>query len=133
MRTLLLLAASALPLYAKAPIRPPVRLTPELMVGAWKYTWGSSDGCEIRFCADGTYRVRYSPDTGWTGFGVWSCSGSTIRIDEYGLDPFTGERLVYSAGRFDLAFDVKDYPDMRGTANGKTAVRLHSPTRPLED
>jgi hypothetical protein len=59
-----------------APVPPPPRqLTPELLVGTWRYEYGDKRDGSITFHADGSYSARHEPDSTLAYCGTWSVDG----------------------------------------------------------
>lgn len=117
-----------------APVPPPVvPSTPEHMVGAWEYDWGSMAGGRIVLGADGRYvschhprwrteevaggYVRVFEDCVYTHTGRWEWDGRTLVLWEYRITDWWD---VHSASRF--AIDFGRVAGYRLTGRSSTGV-----------
>lgn len=126
-RAALLALIVAAPL-SGAPVPPPPKeLTAELLVGAWRYEFGTYRDGRMWLFADGTYVARHSADAHAVYAGDWRLERGTLVLTEFWFDPDLGR--VSEPTVFRLTFDLRAYPRLVGTSNGDTRVALSDPKR----
>ncbi len=110
-----------------APVPPPPRLAPELLVGTWRYEYGGNRNGVMDFYADGTYVSYLGPDTWMICLGRWYVEGGEVVLIQHAFCMATGVSSGPNTYRF--TFDMRDYPTLAGTSNGIVPVRLCDPQR----
>lgn len=104
--------AAVLSLLIAAPVPPPAKVTPEMLVGVWHYEYGSMKDGVMHFAADGTYVAIHQPGKGIIYYGNWRLDGCEIELDEMIYLPDLGSSSVGGKYRFEM--DMRKYPVLSG-------------------
>lgn len=125
-------ALAAFVLFAKsvsgAPVpKRPAELTVEMMVGRFDYSWGGYPDGTIWLYPDLTYTAIHTPGSQLIYHGTYTVKGDTVTLTEW----VTNVEFATTSGpaTYAFAFDVKGYPLLEGTSNGREPVKLANPKR----
>src|SRR5688572_19422841 len=99
---------------------PPPPLSAELLVGTWKFEWGAHRDGQITFHANGEYHSHHGGDGAY--WGNWTLEDGVVELLESPLDEYGVPRDRWT--RYTFTLTAADYPTLRGTACGGTAVVL---------
>jgi hypothetical protein len=107
-------AAAPVPKHLTPP--KPAKLTKELLVGSWSYSWSGMTRGWIRFEADNTYTAQHDPDGTTVYSGTYSVGEGSVTIVEWAHHANTGTVSGPNLYRFDIG--LGDWPAMVGKSTG---------------
>ncbi len=106
----------AAPVPKQAAPQKPAKLTAEMLVGQWSYSWASCPNGWIDLTADGNYTAQHSPGSTTVYSGTWSVGEGSITLVEWSRDTVTGNVSGPRCYRFDVG--MGEWPAVAGHSTG---------------
>lgn len=105
----------------------PLRLSDELLVGRWAFSWGGASNGWIAFNADGTYVSQNYPPEGCLYAGRWWVEREQLVLLEWVVRA-DGSAPGWGPMRYDVALTTNAHPRLVGRC-GSLPVILSEPKR----
>lgn len=109
-----MLPAALLTLVVAAPLPQPPKLSAELLVGRWEFSWGGMPAGWIEFRADGRYVSRHSPGAEPLYTGFYSVRGDVLTLYEDRMPCPCDWRAADCRTEYPIPVSMERYPVIVG-------------------